>query len=109
MHVSKEAMWLHKLLSKLFSHLLNLLTTLHCDNQSAIKLAITNNYHSYTWHLDQHYHFIREVVAKGTIKLIYCPTEDMVADPLTEALPKWKAVVHASALGLCHACGGVVE
>jgi hypothetical protein len=51
-HTSKKAKWLHKLLGKLFPHLLNLLTTLYCDNQSAIKLAITDNYHSYTWHLD---------------------------------------------------------
>jgi hypothetical protein len=108
-HASKEAKWLHKLLGQLFPHLLHLPTTLYCDNQSAIKLATTDNYHSHTQHLNQHYHFIRDVAAKGTIKLIYCPTGDMVADLLIKALPKWKAAVHASALGLCHACRGVAE
>jgi hypothetical protein len=33
------------------------------------------------------------------LKLIYCPTDDMVVDALTKALPRWKVVVHA--LGNC--------
>jgi hypothetical protein len=109
MHASKEAKWLHKLLGELFPHLLRLPTSLYCDNQSAIKLAITDNYHSRTKHLDQHYHYIWDIVTQGAIKLVYCPSEDMVADPLTKALPKWKVVAHANALGLRHTCGGVAE
>jgi hypothetical protein len=33
----------------------------------------------------------------------------MVANMLTKALPKWKAGMHANALGVCHTCGGVAE
>ena len=32
------------------------------------------------------YHFSRHAVKSGEIKLIYCPTELMLADALTEAL-----------------------
>jgi hypothetical protein len=35
--------------------------------------------------------------------------DDIVADILTKALPKWKINFHTTALGLCHACGGVLE
>jgi len=32
--------------------------------------------------------------------MIYCPTEDMVADILTKVLPKWKTTYHNTTLGL---------
>jgi hypothetical protein len=108
-HTSKKAKWLHKLLGQLFPHILHIPTALYCDNQSAIKLATTNNYHSCTKHLDQHYHYVQDVVAQGMIKLVYCPSKDIVVDPLIKALLKWKVKAHANALGLHHACGGVAE
>ena len=108
-HATKEALWLHKLLHELMPNELTLPTTIHCDNQAAIKLITTDNYHSRTKHIDQRYHFIRDVANKGAIKLVYCPSEDMVADVLTKALPKWKATSHSNALGLRHACGGVMD
>jgi hypothetical protein len=46
------------------------------------------------------------VVQNGSITLIYCPTEDMIADTLTKALPNGKAKHFASALGLLE--GGVL-
>jgi hypothetical protein len=107
-HAIKETIWFHKLLYELFPHLLPFPTTLHCDNQAAIKLITTNNYHSRTKHLDQHYQFIRDVANKGVIKLVYCPSEDMVANVLTKALSKWKVAAHTITLGMYHACEGVV-
>ena len=83
--------------------------TLHCNNQSAIKLVTTDNYHAHTKHIDQCYHFICDLNKQDVIKLCYCPTEDMLANMLTKALPKWKVVAQSAALGLCRACGGVLE
>ena len=40
-------------------------------------------------------------VEAGTIRLVYCPTNDMTADTLTKALPSVKVKHFASALGLC--------
>ncbi len=100
-HAAKEAKWLHKLFGKLFPHLLDLPMTLFLDNQSVIKLTTTDNYHAWTKHLDQLYHFIHNLVSKQVIKLVYCPSEDMVMDTLTKALLKWKVVAHASSLGMC--------
>ena len=72
------------------------------DNQlqAAIKLAIDDNYHARTKHIDIRYHFIRQVVTDGTITLIYCSTDDMAADFLTKVLPKWKVSTHACTLYL---------
>jgi hypothetical protein len=109
LHTAKEALWLHKFIHEVFPKILILPTTIHCNNQAAIKLITTDNYHSRTKHLYQWYHFICDIASKGTIKLMYCPTDDMVADVLMKALPKWKVAVHANTLGMCHACGGVME
>ena len=76
---------------------------LHNDNQSAISLTRDHQYHARTKHIDIRYHFIRWVVEDKKIKLIYCPTEDMVADVLTKALPSPKVKHFASALGLLSA------
>jgi hypothetical protein len=79
--------------------LLPISTTLFCDN-TAIKLAIDNNYHARTKHIDIHFHFIRQVITDGTITLIYYPTDDMAADILTKSLPKWKVSTHVCTLRL---------
>jgi hypothetical protein len=75
-------------------------TTLYGDNQSAIALAKDHQYHARTKHVDIRFHFIRWVVARGSLRLVYCLTEDMVADTLTKPLPSAKVKYFASALGL---------
>ena len=51
-------------------------------------------------HIDVQYHFIRWVVEEGHVLLIYCPTQDMVANVFTKALPSAKAKHFAGCLGL---------
>ena len=58
------------------------------------------SYHARTKHIDIQYHFIQFVINNETINLIYCPTNDMVTDTLTKALPNIKAKHFAFALGL---------
>jgi transposase InsO family protein len=100
-HAAKEAIWLRRLLAELF--MMRMPTTLYCDNQAALKLAVDDNFHARTKHIDVRYHFIRMVVANGSIVIIYCPTDEMTADILTKALPSWKVRFHVQRLGLCHA------
>ena len=98
-YAAKEALWLKRLISKVFRSL-NEPITLYSDSQSAIALTGDGSYHARTKHIDIRYHFIRFVVQKGSINLIYCPTESMTADILTKALPNTKAKHFAVALGL---------
>jgi hypothetical protein len=98
-HAAKEGLWLRSLLTQVFYPLRDP-TTLFSDNQSAIALAKDHQYHARTKHIDIRYHFIRWVVSEGSIHLVYCPTEDMVADALTKALPSAKVKHFASELGL---------
>jgi hypothetical protein len=98
-HAAKEGIWLHRLIIELFTPDTST-TPLYCDNQAACKLATTDNYHTRTKHIDIRYHFIRQTIQDKFFNIIYCPTNDMVADLLTKALPSWKVKGFASALGL---------
>jgi hypothetical protein len=98
-YAAKEALWLRSLISQLFDTTLDA-TTLFSDNQSAIALTKDHQYHARTKHIDVRFHFIRWIVENGSLRLIYCPTEDMVADTLTKALPSPKVKHFAAELGL---------
>ena len=63
-------------------------TVLHEDNQAAICLSKNPQGHGKSKHIEIKYHFIREQVKNGAIKLQYCQTSDMVADVLTKGLAK---------------------
>ena len=58
------------------------------DNQGCIALSENPIHHKRTKHIDVRYHYTREKVEDGTIKLEYISTEDQVADLLTKALPQ---------------------
>lgn len=97
-HAAKEAVWLREFISEVYQPQGPM--PLHSDSQSAIALARNEQFHARTKHIDIRFHFIRYVIEAGKIVIDYCPTEDMVADTLTKALPSAKAKHFASALGL---------
>ena len=98
-HATKEGIWLCHLIREVF-HPLSHPTPLYSDNQSAITLTKDGSFHTCTKHIDIHYHFICFAVDNHTFHLIYCPTDSMVTDTLTKALPSIKAKHFATSLGL---------
>ena len=98
-HTAKEALWLRTLIGELYGKVQEPMT-LYSDNQSAIALTKDHQYHTRTKHIDIRFHFIRWVIEQNKIKLVYCPTNDMLADTFTKALPSVKAKHFAKALGL---------
>ncbi len=96
---AKEALWLRSLITQLFSTTLDA-TTLFSDNQSAIALTKDHQYHARTKHIDIQFHFIHWIVEEGSLRLVFCPTADMVTDALTKALPSPKVKHFAAELGL---------
>ena len=79
-------------------------TMICLDNQGAMKLADTPQFHNRTTYIDIRYHFIRDTLAAGEITLRYLPTADMVADILTKLLPRDKHEKYSGAMGLHSAC-----
>jgi hypothetical protein len=98
-HTTKEALWLCNLIREVFGQTLDSMILLN-DNQSAIALSKDHQYHARTKHIDIWFHFIRWIIADGRIKLVYCPSDSMVADTLTKALPSPKVKHFAHELGL---------
>jgi hypothetical protein len=58
------------------------------DNQGCIALSENPVHHQRTKHIDVRYHFVRERVESGEVKLVYVPTEHQLADLLTKPLFK---------------------
>ena len=82
---AQEAVWMRQLLSDLGREVVGA-TTIQEDNQSAICMAKSPQFHGRAKHIDIKFHFVREQVNEGKIKLEYCQTGDMIADMLTKGL-----------------------
>ena len=78
-------------------------------NQSAIALTKEHQYHAHTKHINVHFHFICWIIEDSKLRLIYCPTKEMVADVLTKALVSMKVKHFVRELGLVMSWGGVLE
>jgi hypothetical protein len=59
-----------------------------CDNQSAIHMSHNPVFHACTKHIAIDYHFIREKVIAGDLRLRYLPTAQQIADVFTKPLSK---------------------
>ncbi|GJX91790.1 retrovirus-related pol polyprotein from transposon TNT 1-94 [Tanacetum coccineum] len=60
---------------------------IYCDSKLAIAISCNPVQHSRTKHIALRYHFIKEHIEKGTIKLYFVKTEYQLADLFTKALP----------------------
>jgi hypothetical protein len=58
------------------------------DNQSCQALANAKDNMPKAKHIELRYHFSREAISSGEIKLRYCPTKEMLADMLTKPLER---------------------
>jgi hypothetical protein len=59
---------------------------LFCDSASAISVTKNPILHSKTKHIEVRYHFLRDNVEKGNIRLSFVPTQDQLADIFTKPL-----------------------
>ena len=82
---AQEATWMRKLM-KDFHESQAEPVTIYEDNQSAICIARNPQSHHKTKHVDIKYHYVCDMVQDVTIKVQYCPTNDMIADILTKGL-----------------------
>lgn len=86
---AKEAIFLQRFLRELgFEELSRV--TIFADNQGSIKLAENPTFHHRSKHIDIKYHYVREVLRDGEVKIQHVATTDMVADFLTKGLAKRK-------------------
>ena len=80
-------LWLNQLISELTTSENQQITILE-DNQSTIAMTHNPQFHGRSKHIDIKYHFVRDHVNNGNIRLVYCPSGDMTADMLTKGLSR---------------------
>ena len=61
-------------------------TIIREDNQGTIAVARNPISHARTKHIDIKFHYVCEALYDRVIELVYCPTEQMTADILTNPL-----------------------
>ena len=68
----------------------------------AANLASCENlfFHDRSKHIEIKYHFIRDYVQKGVVRLEYISTNEQVADIFTKALPRGKHVHFKDKMGV---------
>ncbi|KAL7594468.1 hypothetical protein Lser_V15G31405 [Lactuca serriola] len=86
---AQESTWLVLLMEDLHQKV-DYAVPLHCDNQSAIRLAENPVFHARTKHVEVHYHFIREKVLMEEIEMRQIKTDDQIADLFTKGLSTGK-------------------
>lgn len=82
-----QAMWIRNVLEEIgFRQKEG--TLMFCDNSSTIKLSRNPVLHGRSKHIHVRYHFLRELVKEGTLRLDYCTTKDQIADIMTKAVKR---------------------
>nr|GEX80954.1 retrovirus-related Pol polyprotein from transposon TNT 1-94 [Tanacetum cinerariifolium] len=73
----------------------------YCDNKSAIALCCNNVQHSRAKHIDVHYHFIKEQVENGIVKLYFVRTKYQLAGIFAKPFPRERFNFLIEKLELC--------
>jgi hypothetical protein len=75
-------------------------TVILCDNQSCIKMIEILVFHDRSKHIVIRYHYIRDMVQRGALKLQYISTDEQVTDVLTKPLSHVKFEYFRDKLGI---------
>ena len=84
-YVTREVVWARQLITDI-GFPPKLPSTLFEDNASTILLATGHGRHEMTKHIAPRYHYVREQISNGSIRVEHKPTTEMVADVLTKPL-----------------------
>ena len=94
-----ELNWVSSLLTKL-GVVLPQSPVIYCDNIRATNLCSNPVFHYRMKHVAIDFHFIREQVQNGTLRVSHVSSDDQLADALTKPLPKSRFLSLKSKIGL---------
>ena len=80
------------------------ISVIFCDNVGATQLCSNPIFHSRMKHVAIDYHFIRDRVQSGSLRVAHVSSKDQLADALTKPLPRTTFQLLKSKIGLSH-CG----
>ncbi|GKA85051.1 hypothetical protein Tco_0806705 [Tanacetum coccineum] len=73
---------------------------IYCDNTGAITIADELGVQKGAQHFQRKYHYIREVIQEGDIRILKVYTDNNLVDPFTKPMSCTKHVEHARNIGL---------
>ncbi|CAL1404046.1 unnamed protein product [Linum trigynum] len=85
--LASEVLWLRNLLHEL-GQSIPAPPVLWCDNLGATFLAHNPVFHNRSKHMEIEFHFVRDHVSKGQLRVHFLPATDQLADVLTKPLPR---------------------
>jgi hypothetical protein len=94
----RESAWLQGLYAELCGD--DSCVNLFCDSQSAMYLTKDQMFHERSKHIDVKYHYVRDVVAQGKLKVCKISTHDKLADMITKPVPIAKFKLYSSLVGI---------
>jgi hypothetical protein len=106
-HVAKQVLWQRSLFTEL-NFEISTTSTIFTDNQAAISISHHPEFHSRTKHIDIAYHFLRDLIANGTLDTIYVNTLENLADLFTKGLPRQRHEDLTYRIGVLSGQGGVL-
>ncbi|GJR28707.1 retrotransposon protein, putative, ty1-copia subclass [Tanacetum coccineum] len=96
-----EAVWIRKFISGLgIVPTINEPLNMYCDNSAAVHYANEPGVQKGARHYQRRYHYVRECVELGEIRILKVHTDNNLADPFTKALSNRKLTQHARSMGL---------
>ncbi|KAL0313353.1 UNVERIFIED_CONTAM: Retrovirus-related Pol polyprotein from transposon TNT 1-94 [Sesamum radiatum] len=95
-----QGIWMKRILKEL-GYFKEECITVMCDNSSTIKLSKNPVMHGRSKHIDVRFHFLRNLVKDGALELVYCGSQDQVADIMTKPLKIEVFQKHRKMLGVC--------
>jgi hypothetical protein len=98
-HAARHAVWVRRLCTDMGLRISGPVR-LQADNQAAIFMAANSADSSRTKHIEVPYHFLRQVVARGVIRMMHVSTEDNAADMFTKPLGDVKFKKFRSLIGM---------
>ncbi|CAA7036575.1 unnamed protein product [Microthlaspi erraticum] len=75
---------------------------IYCDNIGATYLAANPVFHSRMKHIALDYHFVRQFVQNGQLRVTHVSSEDQLADALTKPLPRARFQLLSIKIGISH-------
>jgi len=79
-----QAIWMKRVLRFLTNSQNS--TRIMCDNSSTIKLSKNPVMHGRSKHIRVRFHFLRDLVKDKEVEMVYCESQEQVADLMTKAL-----------------------
>ncbi|GJW33803.1 putative reverse transcriptase domain-containing protein [Tanacetum coccineum] len=99
-----EAVWIKKFISGLgIVPTVNEPLNMYCDNSAAVHYANQPGIQRGARHYHRRYHYVRECVELGEIRILKVHADNNLADPFIKALSNRKLTQHARGMGLRHA------